>query len=126
MVSINSINAFSNQHQKVQQINAIRPETQQELKALGISTQNVKTEAQAQEIIKQFKELQQVQNQIQAGQETKNIQDVSKTQQVNNVEKNEQTQAFAGGQAGAVQGQQPFEMFNQIVAQQNRLKLGLL
>ena len=87
MVSINSINAFSNQHQKVQQINAIRPETQQELKALGISTQNVKTEAQAQEIIKQFKELQQVQNQIQAGQETKNIQDVSKTQQVNNVEK---------------------------------------
>ena len=126
MVSINSINAFSNQHQKVQQINAIRPETQQELKTLGISTQNVKTEAQAQEIIKQFKELQQVQNQIQAGQETKNIQDVSKTQQVNNVEKNEQTQAFAGGQAGAIQGQQPFEMFNQIVAQQNRLKLGLL
>ena len=126
MVSINSINAFSNQHQKVQQINAIRPETQQELKALGISTQNVKTEAQAQEIIKQFKELQQVQNQIQAGQETQNIQDVSKTQQVNNVEKNEQTQAFAGGQAGAIQGQQPFEMFNQIVAQQNRLKLGLL
>jgi len=126
MVSINSINAFSNQHQKVQQINAIRPETQQELKALGISTQNVKTEAQAQEIIKQFKELQQVQNQIQAGQETKNIQDVSKTQQDNYVEKNEQTQAFAGGQAGAVQGQQPFEMFNQIVAQQNRLKLGLL
>ena len=126
MVSINSINAFSNQHKKVQQINAIRPETQQELKALGISTQNVKTEAQAQEIIKQFKELQQVQNQIQAGQETKNIQDVSKTQQVNNVEKNEQTQAFAGGQAGAIQGQQPFEMFNQIVAQQNRLKLGLL
>ena len=126
MVSINSINAFSNQHKKVQQINAIRPETQQELKALGISTQNVKTEAQAQEIIKQFKELQQVQNQIQAGQETQNIQDVSKTQQVNNVEKNEQTQAFAGGQAGAIQGQQPFEMFNQIVAQQNRLKLGLL
>ena len=126
MVSINSINEFSNQHQKVQQIKAIRPETQQELKALGISTQNVKTEAQAQEIIKQFIELQQVQNQIQAGQETKNIQDVSKTQQVNNVEKNEQTQAFAGGQAGAVQGQQPFEMFNQIVAQQNRLKLGLL
>ncbi len=126
MVSINSINAFSNQHQKVQQVKAIRPETQQELQALGISTQNIKSESQAQEIIKQFKELQQVQNQIQAGQGAQNIQDVSKTQQVNNVEKNEQTQAFAGGQAGAVQGQQPFEMFNQIVAQQNRLKLGLL
>jgi len=127
MVSINGINGINNvqQHkQPVQQVSAIKPETQKELQALGINTQNIKTETQAQEIIKQFKELQQIQKQVQASQ---NVQDIKATQQVAKPEENQQTQAFTGGQAGAVQNQnEPFQVMNNIIAQQNRLKLGLI
>lgn len=125
MVSINAINGAS-QYQQYNQVNAIKPETKQELQALGITTQNIKTEAQAQEIIKQFQELQTLQNQIQASQGAQNVQDIKPTQQVGKPEENQQIQAFAGGQAGAIQGQQPFEMMNEIIAQQNKLKLGLI
>lgn len=127
MVSINGINGINNvqQYKKpVQQISAIKPETQKELQALGINTQNIKTETQAQEVIKQFKELQQLQKQIQS---TQNVQDIKVTQQVAKPEENQQTQAFAGSQAGVVQSQnEPFQVMNDILAQQNRLKLGLI
>ena len=113
MVSINAINGASNQYQQYNQVNAIKPETRQELQALGINSQNIKTETQAQQIIEQFKELQ-------------NVQDLNATQQVGKAEESQQTQAFAGGQAGAIQGQQPFQMANDITAQLNRLKLGLI
>ena len=125
MVSINAINGASNQYQQYNQVNAIKPETKQELQALGINSQNIKTEAQAQQIIEQFKELQNVQNQLKV-QGPQNVQDLTVTQQVGKAEDSQQTQAFAGGQAGAVQGQQPFQMANDITAQLNRLKLGLI
>lgn len=125
MVSINAINGASSQYQQVNQINAIKPETKQELQALGINSQNIKTETQAQQIIEQFKELQNAQNQIQA-QGVQNVQDLSATQQVGKAEDSQQVQAFAGGQAGVVQGQQPFQVANDITAQLNRLKLGLI
>ena len=125
MVSINAINGASNQYQQYNQVNAIKPETKQELQALGINSQNIKTEAQAQQIIEQFKELQNVQNQIKV-QGPQNVQDLNATQQVGKAEDSQQTQAFAGGQAGTVQGQQPFQMANDITAQLNRLKLGLI
>ena len=64
MVSISAINGASNQYQQYNQVNAIKPETKQELQALGINSQNIKTEAQAQQIIEEFKELQNVHNQI--------------------------------------------------------------
>lgn len=128
MVSINGINGFNHiQHQmQPHQANAIKPETRKELEALGISTQNIKTETQAQEVIKQFKELQQVQSQLQA-QGSQNVQDMKPTQQVAKPEESQETQGLAGGQAGMVQNQQqPFQMMNDIIAQQNRLKLGLI
>ena len=125
MVSISAINGASNQYQQYNQVNAIKPETKQELQALGINSQNIKTETQAQQIIEQFKELQNVQNQLKV-QGPQNVQDLNATQQVGKAEDSQQTQAFAGGQAGAIQGQQPFEMMNQIIAQQNKLKLGLI
>ena len=37
MVSINAINGAGNQYQQLNQVNAIKPETQQELQALGIN-----------------------------------------------------------------------------------------
>ena len=122
MVSINAVNGV-NQFQQYNQIQAIKPETRQELQALGINSQNIKTEAQAQEIIKQFQELQNIKSQVQGAQ---NVQDIKSTEQVTKTEENQQVQAFAGGQAGAIQGQQPFEMMNEIIAQQNKLKLGLI
>lgn len=125
MVSINAINGAASQYQQIQQVNAIKPETKQELQALGISSQNIKTETQAQQIIEQFKELQNVQKQMQV-QGPQNVQDMAATQQVGKADESQQTQAFAGGQAGAIQGQQPFDMANQITAQLNRLKLGLI
>ncbi len=125
MVSINAINGAASQYQQMNQVNAIKPETKQELQALGINSQNIKTETQAQQIIKEFKELQNVQNQMQV-QGPQNVQDIRATQQVGKVEDSQQTQAFAGGQAGAIQGQQPFQMANEITAQLNRLKLGLI
>ena len=125
MVSINAINGASSQYQQYNQVNAIKPETKQELQALGINSQNIKTETQAQQIIEQFKELQNVQNQLKV-QGPQNVQDLNATQQVGKAEDSQQTQAFAGGQAGAVQGQQPFQMANDITAQLNRLKLGLI
>ncbi len=126
MVSINAINGAS-QYQQMQQVNAIKPETRQELQALGINSQNIKTESQAQEIIKQFHELQNAQNQVQNMQAPQAVQDLNSTQQVGKAEDSQQTQAFAGGQAGAIQGQpQPFQMANEITAQLNRLKLGLI
>ena len=124
MVSINSINGAGQQPQN-RMVNAIKPETRQELQALGVNVQNVKTEAQAQEIIKQFHELEQVQSQFKAAQ-SQNIQDMKPAQQVQNTDKTQQNEAFAGGQAAAMQNQQPFDMMNQILAQQNRLKLGLI
>lgn len=125
MVSINAINGVS-QYQQYNQVNAIKPETRQELQALGINSQNIKTEAQAQEIIKQFQELQDVKTQIQGAQNGQNVQDIKPTEQVAKPEDSQQVQAFAGGQAGSIQGQQPFEMMNEIIAQQNKLKLGLI
>lgn len=125
MVSINAINGV-NQYQQYNQVNAIKPETKQELQALGINSQNIKTEAQAQEIIKQFQELQDVKTQIQGAQNGQNVQDMKPTEQVAKPEDSQQVQAFAGGQAGAIQGQQPFEIMNEIIAQQNKLKLGLI
>lgn len=125
MVSISAINGASNQYQQYNQVNEIKPETKQELQALGINSQNIKTETQAQQIIEQFKELQNVQNQIKV-QGPQNVQDLNATQQVGKAEDSQQTQAFAGGQAGAIQGQQPFQMANDITAQLNRLKLGLI
>ena len=106
MVSINAINGAGNQYQQLNQVNAIKPETKQELQALGINSQNIKTETQAQG--------------------PQNVQDMAATQQVGKAEDSQQTQAFAGGQAGAIQGQQPFQMANEITAQLNRLKLGLI
>ena len=125
MVSISAINGASNQYQQYNQVNAIKPETKQELQALGINSQNIKTETQAQQIIEQFKELQNVQNQLKV-QGPQNVQDLNATQQIGKAEDSQQTQAFAGGQAGAIQGQQPFQMANDITAQLNRLKLGLI
>ena len=122
MVSINAVNGV-NQFQQYNKVQAIKPETRQELQALGINSQNIKTEAQAQEIIKQFQELQNVKTQVQGAQ---NVQDIKPTEQVAKTEENQQVQAFAGGQAGVIQGQQPFEMMNDIIAQQNKLKLGLI
>ena len=122
MVSINAINGV-NQFQQYNQVQAIKPETRQELQALGINSQNIKTETQAQEVIKQFQELQNIKTQVQG---TQNIQDIKPTEQVAKPEDSQQIQAFAGGQAGAVQGQQPFEIMNEIIAQQNKLKLGLI
>ena len=55
MVSINAINGAASQYQQMNQVNAIKPETKQELQALGINSQNIKTETQAQQIIKEFK-----------------------------------------------------------------------
>ncbi len=124
MVSINGINSIANQQQQMQKVNTLSPETQKELQALGVNTQNVKTESQAKEIIQQSKELEQMQAQFK-GENSLNVQGMKQTEQVNGTEKNQQTEAFAGGQAGLVQAQ-PFDMANDIMAQQNRLKLGLI
>ena len=42
MVSINAINGAASQYQQMNQVNAIKPETKQELQALGINSQNIK------------------------------------------------------------------------------------
>ena len=41
MVSINAINGAGNQYQQLNQVNAIKPETKQELQALGINSQKI-------------------------------------------------------------------------------------
>ena len=136
-MSINAINGVSNQHQQKTAVQAIKPETQKELQALGINSQNIKTETQAKAIIAEFKELNQEELQIrqtqgtsqtQAAQAQANVQDVKATQQVVGAQDAKQPTAIAGGQAATVQAQQsqPFETLSNIIAQENRLKLGLL
>lgn len=138
-MSINAINGLNNNYQQQKtQVQAIKPETQKELQALGINSQNIKTETQAQAIIKEFKELQQQAQAITAGgqqqsaqavQPQNNVQDIKGTEQVNGTQNSQQTQAFAGGQAATAQASQkaqPFEMLSQIMAQENKLKLGLI
>src|SRR5574344_1316665 len=106
-MSINAINGVNSNYQQQQTtVQAIKPETQKELQALGINSQNIKTETQAQAIIKEFKELQQQAQAITAGgqqqsaqavQPQNNVQDIKGTEQVNGTQNSQQTQAFAGG-----------------------------